>query len=101
MFMIHFDSLSYKLMYVLTYVIYLVVKHTCVFNSRDSLNIKLMCVLRRRVSLMLNHMYVSVSISLWNIKTYVCFLFQETLWVKTHVCLSIVEPLRYKNIYTI
>lgn len=99
--MVHFDSLNYKLMYVLTYVIYLAVKHTCVFNSRDSLNIKLMCVLRRRVSLVLNSMYVSVSMSLWNIKTYVCFPFQETLWVKTHVCLSSVEPRRYKNIYTI
>lgn len=99
--MVHFDSLNYKLMYVLTYVIYLVVKHTCVFNSRDSLNIKLMYVLRRRISLVLNRMYVSVSMSLWNIKTYVCFLFQETLWVKTHVCLPSVEPRRYKNIYTI
>ena len=99
--MVHFDSLNYKLMYVLTYVIYLVVKHTCVFNFRDSLNIKLMCVLRRRVSLVLNRMCVSVSMSLWNIKTYVCFLFQETLWVKTYVCSSIVEPRRYKNIYTI
>lgn len=99
--MVHFDSLNYKLMYVLTYVIYLAVKHTCVFNSRDSLNIKLMCVLRRRASLMLNRMCVSVSKSLWNIKTYICFLFQETLWVKTHVCLSTVEPRRCKNIYTI
>lgn len=77
--MVHFDSLNYKLMYVLTYVIYLAVKHTCVFNFRDSLNIKLMCVLHQRVSLMLNRMYVSVSMSLWNIKTYVCFLFQDTL----------------------
>lgn len=99
--MVHFDSLNYKLMYVLTYVIYFVVKHICVFNSRDSLNIKLICVLHRRVSLMLNRMYVSVSMSLLNIKTYVRFTFQETLWVKTHVCLSIVEPRRYKNIYTI
>lgn len=99
--MVHFDSLNYKLMYVLTYVIYLAVKRTCVFNSRDSLNIKLMCVLCRRVSLMLNRMYVSVSMNLWNIKTYVRFPFQETLWVKTHVCLSSVEPRRYKNIYTI
>ena len=99
--MVHFDSLNYKHMYVLTYVIYLAVKHTCVFNSRDSLSVKLMCVLHRRVSLMLNRMYFSVSMSLWNIKTYVCFLFQETLWVKTYVCLSIVEPRRYKNIYTI
>lgn len=56
--MVHFDSLNYKLMCVLTYVIYLAVKHTCVFNPRDSLNIKLMCVLHRRVSLMLNRMYV-------------------------------------------
>ena len=99
--MVHFDSLNYKLMYVLTYVIHLVVKHTCVFNSRDSLNIKLMCVLHRRVSLVLNRMCVSVSMSLWNIKTYVRFLFKETLWIKTHVCLSTVEPRRYKNIYTI
>ncbi len=99
--MVHFDSLNYKLMYVLTYVIYLAIKHICVFNSRDSLNIKLMYVLCQRVSLMLNRMYVSVSMSLWNIKTYVRFLFQETLWVKTHVCLSSVEPRRYKNIYTI
>ena len=99
--MVHFDFLNCKLMYVLTYVIYLSVKHTCVFNSRDSLNIKLMCVLHRRVSLVLNRMCVSVSMSLWNIKTYVCFLFQETLWVKTHVCLLSVEPRRYKNIYTI
>ena len=101
MFMVHFDSLNYKFMYVLTYVIYLAVKHTCVFNSRDSLNIKLMCVLHRRVSLVLNRMYVSVSMSLWNIKTYVRFPFQETLWVKTHICLSSVESRRYKNIYTI
>lgn len=99
--MAHFDSLNYKLMYVLTYVIYLAIKHTCVFNSRDSLNIKLMYVLHRIVSLMLNRMYVSVSMSLCNIKTYVRFSFQETLWVKTHVCLSNVEPRRYKNIYTI
>lgn len=99
--MVHFDSLNYKHMYVLTYVIYLVVKHTCVFNSRGSLNTKLMCVLRQRVSLVLNRMYVSVSMSLWNIKTYVRFTFQETLWVKTHVCLSSVELRRYKNIYTI
>ena len=99
--MVHFDSLNYKLMYVLTYVIYLAVKHTCVFNSRDSLNIKLIYVLCRRVSLVLNRMCVSVSMSLWNIKTYVYFLFQETLWVKTHVCLLSVEPRRYKNIYTI
>ena len=99
--MVHFDSLNYKLMYVLTYVIYLAVKYTCVFNSRDSLNIKLMYVLHQRVSLVLNRMYVSVSMSLWNIKTYVRFSFRETLWVKTHVCLSSVEPLRYKNIYTI
>ena len=77
--MVHFDSLNYKLMYVLTYVIYLAVKYTCVFNSRDSLNIKLMYVLHQRVSLVLNRMCVSVSMSLWNIKTYVCFLFQETL----------------------
>ena len=56
--MVHFDSLNYKLMYVLTYVIYFAVKHTCVFNSRDSLNIKLMCVLHQRVSLVLNRMYV-------------------------------------------
>lgn len=62
--MVRFDSLNYKLMYVLTYVIYLAVKHTCVFNSRDSLNIKLMCVLCRRVSLVLNRMYFSVSMSL-------------------------------------
>lgn len=99
--MVHFDSLNYKLMYILTYVIYLAVKHTYVFYSRDSLSIKLMCVLHRRVSLVLNRMYVSVSMSLLNIKTYVRFPFQETLWVKTHVCLSSVEPLRYKNIYTI
>ena len=99
--MVHFDSLNYKRIYVLTYVIYLAVKHTCVFNSRDSLNIKLMCVLHRRVSLVLNRMYVSVSMSLWNIKTYVRFPFQETLWVKTHVYLATVEPRRYKNIYTI
>lgn len=99
--MVHFDYLNYKHRYVLTYVIYLAVKHTCVFNSRDSLNIKLICVLHRRVSLMLNRMYVSISLSLWDIKTYVCFPFQETLWVKTHVCLSIVESLRYKKIYTI
>ena len=99
--MVHFDSLNYKLMYVLTYVIYLAVKHTCVFNSRDSLSIKLICVLHRRVSLMLNRMYVSVSMNLWNIKTYVRFPSQETLWVKTYVCLSSVETRRYKNIYTI